>query len=741
MIDRAVHLLRTVFGFDDFRPLQREIIENVLNRRDSLVIMPTGGGKSLCYQIPALLFPGLAVVVSPLISLMKDQVGQLTELGIAAAVLNSTLSPDEYRETVRRVGAGEIRLLYLAPETLLMPRTLALLDSVSLDLLAIDEAHCISEWGHDFRPEYRQLADIRERFPRAAGIALTATATPRVREDIRRSLRLSRANVFLASFDRPNLFVDVVPRTRPGSQVLDFLKGFQGQSGIVYCISRKQVDDLTAMLRESGISARAYHAGLPEPERRANQEAFIRDDAAVMVATVAFGMGIDKPNIRFVLHYELPKNIESYYQQIGRAGRDGLPAHCRLLFSYGDIRKISYFIQQMAASERNAARDHLDALVRYAESEECRRIPLLAYFGEEYGKTDCGNCDNCTAERRSRAEVTVPAQKFLSCVKRTGERFGAAHVADVLRGSTAKKVLKFGHEKLSTHNIGLEFSRNQWLALSRQFLRKGLLEKEPEYGTLRLTPKAWEVMRGNEKVYARIPPEGEESAAPRRRGPAPEHDAELFERLRARRKALAEAGDVPPYVVFSDRTLMEMAAVYPQSPERLLALHGVGQVKMEKYGAEFLGLIREYCAERGLAEKPGPPRSNPVPATRGGAGARRRQICEDYQAGRSIDDLARELNIKPGTVENHLYNGLRDGRTLRPDGFLEGLALAPEEWDAASAAFARHGMDLLKPVFEELEERVGYDELRRVRLYLLAVSGAGESGGNKKAFPGAGKAF
>jgi ATP-dependent DNA helicase RecQ len=731
MINRAVHQLRTVFGFDDFRPLQREIIENVLDRRDSLVVMPTGGGKSLCYQIPALLFPGLTVVVSPLISLMKDQVRQLTELGIDAAVLNSTLTPEEYRETVRRVAAGEVRLLYLAPETLLMPRTLALLDSVSLDLLAIDEAHCISEWGHDFRPEYRQLADIRARFPRAAGIALTATATPRVREDIRKSLRLSRANVFLASFDRPNFYVDVVPRTRPGSQVLDFLKGFQGQSGIVYCISRKQVDDLTAMLRQSGISARAYHAGLPEAERRANQDAFIRDDAGIMVATVAFGMGIDKPNIRFVLHYELPKNIESYYQQIGRAGRDGLPAHCRLLFSYGDIRKISYFIQQMAASERGVARGHLDALVQYAESEDCRRIPLLAYFGEKYAKTDCGNCDNCVADRQSRTDVTVPAQKFLSCVKRTGERFGAAHVADVLRGSTAKKVLKFGHEKLSTHNIGLEFSRNQWLALSRQFLRKGLLEKEPEYGTLRLTPKAWEVMRGNEKVYARVPTEsGGESAGPRRRGPVIEHDAALFDLLRARRKALAEAGDVPPYVVFSDRTLMEMAAVYPQSPERMLALHGVGQVKMEKYGAEFLGLIREYCGERGLAEKPGSPRSNPAPVSPGGAGARRRQICEDYQAGKSIDELARELNIKPGTVENHLYHGLRDGRNLRPDGFLEGMSLDDADWEAASAAFERHGMDRLKPVFEELEARVGYDELRRVRLYLLAA-GAEASGGGE----------
>ncbi len=508
--------------------------------------MPIGGGKSLCYQIPALLFPGPTVVVSALISLMKGQVGQLTELGIDAAAPNSTLTPEEYRETVRRVGAADIRLLYPAAETPLAPRTLALPDSASLDLLAIDEAHCISEWGHDFRPEYRQLADIRERFPRTVGIALAAAATPRAPEDVRRSLRLPRANVFPAGFDRPNLYVDVVPRTRPGSQALDFLKNFQGRSGVVHCISRKQVDDLTAMLRESGISARAYHAGLPEPERRANQDAFIRDDAAVMVATVAFGMGVDKPNIRFVLHYELPKNIESYYRQIGRAGRDGLPAHCRLLFSRGDIRKIGYPIRQMAESERGVARGRLDALVQYAETEACRRIPLLAHFGEKYAKTDCANCENCVADRQSRMDAAVPAQKFLSCVKRTGERFGAAHVTDAPRGSTAKKVLKFGHGKLSTHNIGLEFSRNQWLALSRQFLGKGLLEKEPEFGTLRLTPKAWEVMRGNEKGYARVPPEGAESASLRRRGPAIEHDAALFDLPRARRKALAEAGDVPP---------------------------------------------------------------------------------------------------------------------------------------------------------------------------------------------------
>jgi ATP-dependent DNA helicase RecQ len=409
------------------------------------VIMPTGGGKSLCYQIPALIFQGLTVVVSPLVALMKDQVEQLRELGIPALCLNSSLAFEEYQENITRVRSGEIKLLYVAPETLLTPRLFSLLASLPLASLTIDEAHCISEWGHDFRPEYRQLVKVRSRFPGSVCLALTATATPRVREDIKATLGFQDSNEFVASFNRENLLIEVLPKTEPLAQILQFLERFPHQSGIIYCFSRKQVDDLAAALAHKGYAARPYHAGLVDAVRKTNQEAFIRDDVQIMVATIAFGMGINKPNVRFIVHYDLPKSIASYYQEIGRAGRDGLPAHCLLLYSYSDVRKLRYFIDEKEEPERQVAYQHLQALTRYAESDVCRRVPLLAYFGEQYTTENCGRCDNCLAGVRDRVDITIPAQKFLSCVKRTGELFGAAHMADVLLGLENQKVQKFGH--------------------------------------------------------------------------------------------------------------------------------------------------------------------------------------------------------------------------------------------------------------------------------------------------------
>ena len=605
MIHQAHEILKSTFGYDQFRPLQQEIIANVLNRNDTLAIMPTGGGKSLCYQIPALMFNGLTVVISPLISLMKDQVGQLTELGLAAAVLNSSLSYQEYQQTVGRVVRNEIKLLFMAPETLMMKKTLALLAPRPIECFAIDEAHCISEWGHDFRPEYRQLAEVRQRFPQAVCLALTATATPQVQKDIKTCLNFDASNQFVASFNRTNLFLEISPKKNPLQQTLTFLKKFPNQSGIIYCSSRNQVDELSKRIAQHGFSVKPYHAGLSDEERNNHQEGFIRDDVSIMVATIAFGMGINKPNVRFVLHYDLPKNVESYYQQIGRAGRDGLDAHCLLLFSYADIQKIKYFITQKEEFEQRVAMLHLDALVGLAETSECRRMPLLKYFGEQVSQTTCTMCDNCTSEAQALVDVTIPAQKFLSCVKQTDERFGANHVIDVLRGSKAQKVLKFRHNELPTYGVGKEYSKTQWLFLSRQLLQKDLLIKDMEFGSLQLTPKAWDVLKGHGQVLAKMEEERVRKTDAKERQES-EYDRELFEILRQTRKTLADEHDLPPYAIFPDKTLIDMASFFPQSEEGLQSMYGMGTRRYEKYGSIFLEKIREYCQAQQIAEIPKP---------------------------------------------------------------------------------------------------------------------------------------
>ena len=493
MIKTPAVILKETFGYDSFRPLQREIIENVLAKRDSLAVMPTGGGKSLCYQIPALIFDGLTVVVSPLIALMKDQVEQMQMAGVPALFLNSSLSPESYQFNMDFVRNGQTKLLYVAPETLLTPRILDLLSNIKIDCITIDEAHCISEWGHDFRPEYRQLVDVRRRFPDSVCLALTATATPRVRADIKSSLGFPSSNEYVASFNRDNLYIEVKPKSDPTPQTINFLNQFKDQSGIIYCFSRRQVDELAEVLAKKKFSVLPYHAGLEDDARRRNQEAFIRDDVQIMVATIAFGMGINKPNVRFIVHYDLPKSIENYYQEIGRAGRDGLSAQCLLLYSYADVAKLKYFINQKEGEERKVASDHLDAMVKYAEDQvNCRRKPLLTYFGELYTAQNCNNCDNCNAEPPVLVDITIPAQKFLSCVKRTGERFGAGHVVDVLLGSKNEKVLNLEHDKLSTYGIGTELNKKQWMHMARQLVQMGYLDEEGEYHTLSLTPPACE---------------------------------------------------------------------------------------------------------------------------------------------------------------------------------------------------------------------------------------------------------
>lgn len=719
MIKQARIHLKDVFGYEEFRPLQREIIENVLKRRDTLVIMPTGGGKSLCYQIPALLFEGLTVVVSPLISLMKDQVEQLTEFGIGAVALNSTIPYSEYQHNIARIMRNEIKLVYLAPETLLMQKTQAFLSSKQVDCLTIDEAHCISEWGHDFRPEYRQIVEVRTQFPKAVCVALTATATPRVQQDIKDCLRFESSNEFIASFNRKNLFLQIVQKIHPVKQTIEFLKKFSSQSGIIYCLARNQVNELAEILMNAGFFVKPYHAGLPDTERHQNQELFIRDDVQIMVATIAFGMGINKPNLRFILHYDLPKNIESYYQQIGRAGRDGLRADCLLLFGYGDIQKIKYFINQKDEKEQRIANIHLNALVGLAETSECRRIPLLRYFGEQYSTPKCEMCDNCLSGKESLVDVTIPAQKFLSCMKRTGEMFGTGHIIDVLRGSKAQKVIDYNHDKLPTYGIGKEHSKQQWFYLSRQFLHKGLLNHDMEFGSLKLTSQAWEVLKGKEQVFGKLIEQRDDYAQYQENEQAYDHS--LFEKLRQKRKELADKTNVPPYVIFPDKTLIEMAIFFPQSEESLLQLHGVGSVKFEKYGHIFLELICQYCQINNIEEKLKQTTnfsSVPFKCTKK---HKHILIGKEYNSGKSIKKITAEFAIKLNTAINHLYKYITEGYSLRgSDEFLTLSSLSSEQRRVVFNTFDRLGAEYLRPVFEALNEQVSYDELHLLRLHYLA---------------------
>jgi ATP-dependent DNA helicase RecQ len=713
-------ILRQTFGYEQFKPLQCEVIRNVLDRRDTLAVMPTGGGKSLCYQIPALIFPGLTVVVSPLIALMKDQVEQLTQLGIPALFLNSSLSYAEYEANMARVVGGEIKLLYVAPETLLTTRLFGLLGTVSVDCLTIDEAHCISEWGHDFRPEYRQLVEVRRRFPQAVCLALTATATMRVREDIQSTLGFSDANQFIASFNRENLFIEVRPKKDPVSQTIQFLQGFAGQSGIIYCFSRRQVDTLADLLQRQGFSTRPYHAGLTDEERKNNQELFIREDIQIIVATIAFGMGINKPNVRFVLHYDLPKSVEGYYQEIGRAGRDGLRAHCLLLYSYGDIQKQKYFIDQKEGLERQAAIQRLEALKRFVESDVCRRIPLLAYFGEKFPADNCGMCDICagpsaTSAAQGQADITIVAQKLLSCVLRTGQRFGAAYIAQVLLGLEDEKVHKNGHQNLSIFGVGKELSRKQWLDLARQLLRLGLLAKNETFGSLSLTPRAFEVLKSKEIITGFI-----QAEAPKQAG-LEDYDHDLFELLKKKRKELADAAHLPPYVIFSDRTLVEMAVYYPMTPASLGKIFGIGAVKADRYGPTFLTLIQEYCQLRHISERPKYPARPATPGVSQNLSARYTQVGEAFNAGESIPQLMERYQVQLGTILDHLSTFALQGHSLRHDETILSYSNLPaEQRQAVMAAFQEAGAERLKPVFDRLKEAVSYDELKVLRLYFLA---------------------
>ncbi len=709
----AKSILNNTFGYDEFRPLQERIIETILAKQDSLVVMPTGGGKSLCYQIPALLFNGLTIVISPLISLMKDQVEQLTELGVNAVFLNSSLSPEDYKINEEQIRTGKAKLLYVAPETLSMEKTLSLLAKVIVDCITIDEAHCISEWGHDFRPDYRQIADISKRFNSAVTVAFTATATPRVQDDIIKSLKLKNAEKFVASFNRKNLFLQIVPKSDPFSQTVQFLNKYPDQSGIIYCFSRKQVDELADDLHDLNFSVRPYHAGLSDEDRKKHQEEFIRDDVQIIVATIAFGMGINKPNVRFVIHYDLPKNIESYYQEIGRAGRDGLRAHCLLIFGYGDISKINYFIDQKEDKERRIAKMHLSALITFAESYDCRRIPLLTYFGENHTAQNCEMCDNCIKETKGMSDVTIEAQKFLSCVKRTGEIFGAIYIVDVLRGSKAQKVINNNHHNLSTYGIGKDLSKEQWLNLSRQFVQKNLLLKDFEYGSLKITDTGSELLSGNLKVSGKLM-EDVLKITPQSKAEL-DYDKQLFELLRSKRKSIADKANVPPYVIFPDKTLIEMATYFPQSETNLRKIHGVGELKFKRYSKQFLPIIIEYCSSNKLKEKANTKRSSRVSQVKI-ARMRYQEIGEMYKQCKTFDEILSKLNIKQNTVIDHLVKYVQEGNIINTEPLTELLNLKNDKKIKVFKAFEKVGSNYLKPVFDELNGTVDYEDLRILQI-------------------------
>ncbi len=606
----ALELLHRVFGYTSFRGEQAAIVEHLSGGNDCLVLMPTGGGKSLCYQVPALLRDGTAIVVSPLIALMQDQVDALTQLGVAAAFLNSSLSPQQQREVEQRLLRRELKLLYVAPERLLGERMLEQLERVPISLFAIDEAHCVSQWGHDFRPEYRGLNLLHERFPQIPRIALTATADAPTRGEIVERLGLAGARQFVASFDRPNIRYSVVQKDNARRQLRAFLEERRSESGIVYCLSRRKVDETAAALVEDGFDALAYHAGMEQAQRAANQQRFLREDGVVMVATIAFGMGIDKPDVRYVAHLDLPKSMEGYYQETGRGGRDGLPAEAWLCYGLGDVVTMSQMIAQSESGQerKRVERAKLEALLGYAEATGCRRRLLLAYFGETR-TTDCGNCDNCISPPRS-WDASEVAQKALSAVYRTGQRFGVGHLVGVLRGEDSDKIRSWNHDQLSVYGIGRDLDARQWSGVFRHLVAAGHLAADHEgYGTLHLTESSRGVLKGEARVLMRYEAAEDqrraERKAARKRGGATAHNSlqigdderPLWDALRAVRARLAKEQNVPAYVIFHDATLLDMLREHPMSLRELAAISGVGTTKLEKYGEAFLSVLTAEAAD------------------------------------------------------------------------------------------------------------------------------------------------
>ncbi len=718
-------LLKQVFGYDDFRPMQREIMQSALEGRDTVAILPTGAGKSLCYQLPALVRSGLTVVISPLIALMKDQVDQLQAAGVAATFLNSSLDFPTLRRRTEQLNAGQFKLLYVAPERLMLEDFLTQLATWRVSALAVDEAHCISEWGHDFRPEYRNLSKLRALYPAIPMLALTATATPRVREDIVSQLQLRNPAIYLSSFNRPNLSYRVIPKAKPERQVWEFASARPEDSGIVYCQSRKSTESLAAVLRAEGLAAVSYHAGMEPQERTKNQEAFLRDEARIVCATIAFGMGINKPNVRYVIHADLPKNIEGYYQETGRAGRDGLPADCLLLFSAGDKFKQLKFLEEIADEQaRRVSRKQLDQMVAYAEEPACRRASLLGYFGETWPDDNCGSCDNCLVPRET-WDATVDAQKLLSCIYRIKQKsnfsVGLQHIAEVLTGGKGEKIQRWGHEALSTYGIGKDKTRPHWVELGRQLSRLGLAEfSSDSFATVSLTQKGLNALKQRESItLTRRPtqaPEDQQTTSAvtvARAGDIP-CDEGLFHQLRILRKNLADERNVPAYVVFSDVTLRHIARRYPQTSAEFLTIPGVGERKLAEFGAAFVGAVCDWMAGNprlSFSElKPAAPRK---PRVTTGLSGTVLETLNRFRGGNTISQIAQARNVTTSTIEGHLAQAIESGEHLDPNDFY-----SKEEAAQMQEAFQGHEEPALSPIFEKLGGKISYGKLKAFRAFV-----------------------
>ena len=712
--------LRTVFGFQTFRPNQESIIKSIINGRDVFAVMPTGGGKSLCYQLPAKLMEGTAIVISPLISLMKDQVDAALENGIQAAFMNSSMTAQEISRMHRSLRQNAINLLYIAPERFAMPHFLETLKTFPISLFAIDEAHCISEWGHDFRPDYLSLSLIPTVFPDVPVAAFTATATKNVQEDIIAKIGLRTPHIVRASFNRENLFYQVKPKSKVDLQILEFLREHQGEAGIIYRTTRDSVMDTAAFLAAGGIKALPYHAGLSSEERSKNQETFNRDEVQVIVATIAFGLGIDKSNVRFVVHADLPKNIEGYYQETGRAGRDGEPAHCLLFFNRGDIPKIRYFIDRITdEGERSIALEKLSQAVGYASHNVCRRRQLLGFFGEDYAAENCGTCDICSGSVEQ-IDITVDAQIIMSAISGTQQRFGIGHIIDIVTGADAKRVRELKHNEIKSYGAGRHKDKKHWRFLVDELLAQDIIRQVGDpYPVMKLTPKGLNVFSGNEEIKA-LKREDAAIKTKQRCGSDAGHYADaLFGKLRSLRKRTAEEHQVPPYVIFSDKTLHEMCRHFPVTLMDMRRISGVGDAKLERYGEDFIRAIKKHLRDNpGIRDREGLASDAMYSDVTGPETKKKGETVDEtyalFKRGMSLEDIAKFRKLSPSTIALHLERLIKDGNDIDMD-----TLVSPVRRENIEKLFLSLGQWSLNPVVEHFNGAVSYEEARLVRAWLL----------------------
>ena len=721
-------ILKNYFGYDQFRPLQEEIITHILSGRDAVVLMPTGGGKSLCYQLPALAMDGVTIVISPLIALMKDQVDNLKLDGVAAEYINSTLPFPEILRIQDAARNQQLKILYVAPERLALPGFQAFLQDLKVSLIAIDEAHCISEWGHDFRPDYRNLANLRQEFPQVPVVALTATATPFVRDDIIAQLKLTDPKIFQSSFNRENLFYHIWPKKNAFQSLVNFLSQYKNQPTIIYCFSRKDTELVASKLCAQGFPAVAYHAGLEDQIRSEVQDKFIRDEVSIIVDTIAFGMGIDKPDIRLIVHYDLPKSVEGYYQETGRAGRDGLPSGCLLFYSWGDKIKQDFFIDQIVDEQEKAkAQGKLARIVEFCQSQKCRRKFLLEYFGEQWDKPNCGRCDICITPLEE-FDATEIVQNILKTIALTGGRFGAGHLVDVLRGAETEKIFERRHDRLAVYGVAKDFSTRELRRIIDLLLDRNLIVKTPgEYPTLIMSKSGQQLMTTNEKInLPKPPPMSVAKDAGKSTGKMVQdlkYDQVLFEKLRALRKKIADEKNVPPFMVFPDRSLFEMAFYFPQDTRGMGRIFGVGDKKLREFGQIFVEEIADYLK---TARPPRPAPSQPLAASGRKQEPSQKNVSTYDETQKLIDqkltlsEIARQRNLAVGTILSHLEKIVQDGYGINR---LEFLRPAEPKFSKIRSAFEIYGTGKLSPVKEFLGVEFSYDDIRLARIFLVEQHG------------------